>query len=63
MERYFEILNKYEKFYSKELDSKYEDIRDTNQKEKTDIINNKLNLLPIHEGLSKKDLKKNSNGF
>ena len=51
-EKYFEFLNKYEKLYAKEIDSKYEDSRDINREEKTDYIYNKPNMLPIHEELT-----------
>ena len=63
LESNFEILNNYEKLYAKEFDSKYEDYRDINQKEKSDCNNNKLNMLPIHEQLSKLDLNITQNGF
>ena len=56
LERYFEFLNKYEKMYAKEFNSKNEDYRDINQKEKTDCINKKLLMLPILEQLSKLNL-------
>ena len=58
LEKYFEFLNKYEKQYAKEFNSKYHDYRDINQKEKTNYINKKLNMLPIHEELSKLDSNK-----
>ena len=61
--RYFEFLNKYEKLYAKEFDSQYEDYRDINEKEKSVYINNKLNMLPIHEELSKLDFKKTQMDF
>ena len=32
LEKYFEVLNKYEKKYAKEFDSKYDDYRDINEK-------------------------------
>ena len=44
-----EILEKcfkYEKQYAKEFDSKYIEKRDIDQKEKTDWMNKKLNMLP-----------------
>ena len=53
LEKYFKFLNKYEKQYAKEFSSKYDDYRDINEKEKTDFINKKLNMLPIHKELSK----------
>ena len=43
--------------YTKEFDSKYDDYRDIDQKEKTDYINKKLNMLPIRKALSKLDSK------
>ena len=36
LEKYFESLNEHEKQNAKEFDSKYDDYRDINQKEKTD---------------------------
>ena len=36
LEKYFESLNEHEKQNTKEFDSKYDDYRDINQKEKTD---------------------------
>ena len=41
LEKYFEFLNKHVKQYAKEFDSKYDDYRDNNEKEKTDFINKK----------------------
>ena len=58
LEKYFDILNKYEKQYAKKFDSEYDDYRDIDQKEKTDYINKKLNMLPIHKELSKLDSNK-----
>ena len=58
LEKYFEFLNKYEKEYEKEFDSKYNDYRDINQKEKEKYVNKKPNKLPIHNNLSKLNLKK-----
>ena len=60
---YFENLNKYEKLYAKEFDSKYGDYRDIDQKEKTDYNSKKLNTLPIHKELSKLDLSKTQMDF
>ena len=51
--KYFEFLNEHEKQYEKEIDSKYDDYRDINQKEKTDFINKKPNMLSIHKELPK----------
>ena len=53
LERFFVLLNNYEKQYAKELDTKFEDCRDNNQKEKIEYIKNKLNMLPFHKELSK----------
>ena len=53
LEKYFEFLIENEKHYEKEFDSKYNDYRDIIQKEKTDFINEKLNMLSIHIKLSK----------
>ena len=39
LEKYFEFLNKYEKQYAKEFDSKYDDYRDIGQKEKEKYVN------------------------
>ena len=50
--KYFKFLNNYEKQYAKEFDSKYNDCRDIDQKEKIDFINKKLYMLPIHKELS-----------
>ena len=58
LEKYFEFLNKYDKQYSKEFDSKYDDYRDIDQNEKYDWINKKPNILPIHKELSKLDSNK-----
>ena len=55
LEKYFEFLNKHEKQYSKEFDSKYDDYRDINQKEKEKYVNKKLNLLSIQKELSNLD--------
>ena len=58
LEKYFEFLNKHEKQYAKEFDSKYDDYRDIDQKEKEKYVNKKLNMLPIHKKLSKLDSNK-----
>ena len=63
LEKYFEFLNKYEKQNAEEFNSKYDDYRDINQKEKINYINKKLNMLPIHEELSKLDSKKTQKDF
>ena len=42
LEKYFEFLNNYEKQYSKEIDSKYDDYRDIDQKEKEKYVNKNL---------------------
>ena len=56
-------MNEYEKLYSKEFDLKYEEYRFINQIEKTDFLNNKLNITAIHEQLSKLDLKNTQMDF
>ena len=63
LEKYFEFLNKYEKQYAKEFDSKYEDYRDIDQKEKAIYVNRKLNMLSIHKELSKLDSNKTQIDF
>ena len=62
-QKYFEFLNKYEKQPAKEFDSKYLDFRDIVQKEKTDFINKKLTMLPIHKELSKLNSNKTQMGY
>ena len=57
LEKYFKFLNKYEKHYGKEFDSRYDDYRDINEKEKEKYVNRKLNILPIHKELSKNRFK------
>ena len=63
LEKYFKFLNKYEKQYAKEFSSKYDDYGDINEKEKSDFINKKLNMLPIHKELSKLDSNKTQMDF
>ena len=63
LEKYFEFLIKYEKQYAEEFNSKYDDYRFINEKEKTDFINKKLNMLPIHKELSKLDSNKTQMDF
>ena len=63
LKKYFELLNKHEKQYAKEFDSKYDEYKDINHKEKTDYINKKLNTLPIHKELSKLDSDKTQTDF
>ena len=58
LEKQFEILSEYEKLYEKEFDSRYDEYRNIIQIEKAKYINNKLNILPIRERLSKLDLNK-----
>ena len=53
LETYFKLLNKHEKHYAEVFNSKYDDYRDTNQKEETDYINKNFTMLPIHKELSK----------
>ena len=40
LEKYFELLNKYEKQYAKEFDSNYDDFRENDQKEKKMLTKN-----------------------
>ena len=63
LEKYFEFLNKHEKQYEKEFDSKYDDYRDIDQKEKEEYVNKKLNTLSIHKELSKLDSNKTQMDF
>ena len=63
LEKYFKFLNKYEKQYGKEFDSRYDDYRDINEKEKEKFVNKKLNMLSIHKELSKLDLNKTQMDF
>ena len=63
LEKYFEFLNKLEKQYTKEFVSKYDDHRDIDQKEKTDYVNKKLNMLTIHRELSKLNSNKTQMDF
>ena len=58
LEKYFKVLNKYEKQYAEEFDSKYDEYRDIDQDERTDYNKRKLNTLPIHKEFSKLDSKK-----
>ena len=58
LEKYFEFLNKHEKQYEKDFDSKYDDYRDIDQKEREKCVNKKLNLLSIPKELSKLDSNK-----
>ena len=63
LEKYFEFLNNYEKQHSKEFDSKYNEYRDIDQKEKEKYVNRKLNMLPIHKKLSKLNSNKTQMNF
>ena len=63
LEKYFKFLNKYEKQYGKEFDSRYDNYRDINEKEKEKYVNRKLNMLPIHKELSKLDSNKTQMDF
>ena len=56
LEKYFEFSSKYENLYAKEIGLKYDEYRDIDQKEKTDFFSKKVNLLAVHEQLSKVDL-------
>ena len=63
LEKYFKFLNKYEKQYAKEFDSKYDDYRDIDQKEKEKYVNKKLTMLSIHQELSKLNSNKTQMDF
>ena len=63
LEKYFEFLKEHEKQYAEEFNSKYDDYRDINQKEKTNYINKKLNMLSVHKELSKLDSNKTQMGY
>ena len=63
LEKYFEFLKEHEKHYAKEFISKYDDYRNINQKEKTNYINKKLNMLSIHKELSELDSNKTQMGY
>ena len=63
LEKYFKFLNKHEKQYGKEFDSRYDDYRHINEKEKEKYVNRKLNMLPIHKELSKLDSNKTQMDF
>ena len=63
LEKFFEFLNKYEKQYAKEFDSNYDDYRDIDQKEKEKYVYKKLNMLSIHEELSKLNSNKTQMDF
>ena len=54
----FEFLHENEELYAEEFDSKHDEYRDIIQKEKTDYVSKKRNLLPIHKKLSKLDSNK-----
>ena len=60
LEKYFEFLNKHEKEYAKEFDSKYDDYRDIDKKK---YVNKKLNMLSIHKELSKLNSNKTQMDF
>ena len=63
LEKNFKFLNKHEKQNGKEFDSRYDDYRDINEKEKEKYFNRKLNMLPIHKELSKLDSNKTQMDF
>ena len=62
-EKYFKFLNKYEKQYAKEFNSKYDYYGDIDQKEKEKYVNKKLNMLSIHKELSKMNSNKTQMDF
>ena len=53
LDKSFEFLNKYNKLYAKEFDSKHDDGRGINQMEKTEFFNVNFTMLAIHKQLSK----------
>ena len=63
LEKNFKFLNKNEKQCGKEFDSRYDDYRDINEKEKEKYVIRKLNMLPIHKELSKLDSNKTQMDF
>ena len=63
LEKCFKFLNKYEKQYGKEFDSRYDNYRDINEKETENYVNRKINMLPIHKELSKLDSNKTQMDF
>ena len=63
LEKYFEFLKEHEKQYTEKFNSKYDDYRDLDQKEKEKYVNRKLNMLPIHKELSKLDSNKTQMDF
>ena len=63
IEKYFKFLNIYEKQYAKEFDSKYDEYRDIDQKEKEKYVKKKLNMLSIHKELSKLNSNKTQMDF
>ena len=52
---FFEFLGKFEKLFAKQVDSKYDDYRDFIPKAKTNLVNNKLQIIASHEQVSKLD--------
>ena len=56
-------MNKYEKLYALDFDSKYEDYTDNNQKEENYYTKNQLNMLSTHEQMSKLNLNKTQMDF
>ena len=63
LEKYFQFVNKLEKEYANEFDSKYDEYRDIDQKEKEKYVNKKLNMLSIHKELSKLNSNKTQMDF
>ena len=63
LEKFFKFLNKFEKPYAGDFDSKHDDYRDIDQQGKTDYINKKISMLQFHKELSKIYSKKNLNGL
>ena len=51
--KYFEYTNEQRKILEDEYDSKFNDYRDNDEEERTELINKELNKLPIHKKLQK----------
>ena len=63
LKKCFEFSNEHKEQNAEEFDSKNDDYRDINEKEKTVFIHKKLNMSPIHKELSKLDSNKTQMNF
>ena len=63
LEKYFESTNKLRNIIENEYGSQFFGYRDTDEEEKTDHINKKVNMLPILKELSKLDSKNTQMDF